>query len=74
VADRRIDRTSPRHPLRELAGEPPRSTTGSAEDINASFLEDIEHAEQFLNEAVIANNAMNTRMVESMAPNIKELS
>jgi hypothetical protein len=46
--------------------------SGSADNTNSSFLEDIEHAEQFLNE--VANDAMNTRMVESIAPNIKELS
>jgi hypothetical protein len=38
------------------------------------FLEDIEHAEQFQNEAVMANDAMNTTMFKSVAPNIKELS
>jgi hypothetical protein len=43
-----------------LAGEPPRSTTGSADDTNASFLEDIEHAEQ--NEAVMANDVMDGRV------------
>jgi hypothetical protein len=64
-------------PYQQLAGESPRSTTGLAEDTDASFLEDIEQAKQFLNEAVMENDAMRTMstgMVKSVAPNIEEVS
>ena len=51
--------------------------TGLTKDTDASFLEDIEQAKQFLNEAMIGNDTMrtiSTRIVKSIVLNIKEVS
>ncbi|MCJ1251272.1 hypothetical protein MMC30_008503 [Trapelia coarctata] len=83
LEDPQSDKISPTHslptipPFRQLAGEPPRSTTGPAEDTAASFPESIERAKQLLNEAVMGNddmNTMSTEMAKSVAPNIKAVS